>query len=454
MAQSWGAHLRATLVLGIPMVGAQIAQLGINTTDVIIIGQLGAVPLAAIVLAAQFFFNIFIFGAGLAVAVVPMVAQAYGRGDTVSTRRSVRMGMWAAICYAVFATPLFLNAESIWLAMGQKAEVAALAAQYVHVSQFGLLPALLFAVLRAFVGGIGRAGVILYVTVATLVLNAVLAYGLVLGHYGLPALGMFGASMVAVMVQWCSFFFLVGYIQSRPGTRAYELFVRFWRPDWPAFGEVVRLGLPVGITMLAEVSLFAAGSLLMGRISTLQLAAHGIAIQLASLVFMIPLGLSQAATVRVGIAHGQGDHGNLVRAAITVVVISSVCSVLGTILFLLYPYQLGSLFIDNGAPNAPEVLRLAVPLILVAGIFQWVDGVQAVVAGLLRGLKDARMPMVIALISYWPIGFMLAWVLAFPLGFGGVGVWLGFLLGLFSAAVMLSIRFVLKVAHERRLLPA
>ena len=133
-------------------------------------------------------------------------------------------------------------------------------------------------------------------------------------------------------IQWASFFFLVGYIQSRPDTRAYELFVRFWRPDWQAFWEVVHLGLPVGITMLAEVSLFAAGSLLMGQISTLQLAAHGIALQLASVAFMIPLGLSQAATVRIGIAHGQGDYANLVRAAITVVVISSIFSILGTLL--------------------------------------------------------------------------------------------------------------------------
>ena len=451
---SWLGHARATLALGIPMVGAQLAQLGIHTTDVVIIGQLGATSLAAIVLAAQFFFNILIFGAGLAVAVVPMVAQAFGRGDIVATRRSVRMGMWASIGYAALVSPLFWNAEAIWLAIGQKPEVAALAADYVHVSQFGLLPALLFGVLRAFVGGIGRAGVILYVTLATLLINAVLAYALVLGHFGLPELGMFGAAIVSVLVQWAGFLFLAGYIVMRPETRAYELFVRFWRPDWAALVEVIQLGLPVGITMLAEVGFFAAGSLLMGNIGTLELAAHGIALQLASIAFMVPLGMSQAATVRVGIAHGRGDYPNLVRAAITAVAISSCFSVLGTVLFLSFPYALGSIFVDTSAPNTHAVLQIAVPLILVAGFFQFIDGIQALAAGLLRGLKDARMPMVIALISYWPIGFLLAFLLAFPAGLAGIGVWLGFLLGLFSAAVMLSLRFVLKLRGEMRLLPA
>lgn len=449
-ANSWASHIRATLALGIPLIGAQLAQLGIHTTDVVIVGQLGAQSLAAMVLSGQFFFTIFIFGSGFSIAVVPMVAQAFGRGDVVSVRRAIRMGMWVSIGYTLLTAPLFFNAEAILLALGQKPEVAALAADYVMIVQFGLLPALLFAVLRALVSAIGRAGIILYVTLVVLMMNAVLAYALVLGHFGLPRLGMIGAAIVAVIVQWASFLFMVAYIETREQTRRYELFVRFWRRDWHALWEVVHLGLPISITVLAEVSLFTAASLMMGKIGTIELAAHGIALQLASIAFMIPLGLSQAATVRIGVAHGRGDYPDLMRAAYAVLAIASAIAVAGGLLFYLMPRTLGSAFIDASAPEAAAVLDFAVPLVVIAGIFQLVDGLQAIASGLLRGLKDARIPMVMALVSYWPIGFFLAWVMAFPLGLGGIGIWLGFLIGLMSAALLLCLRFFHKVRFEMK----
>jgi len=447
---SWASHIRATLALGIPLIGAQLAQLGINTTDVVIIGRLGAQPLAAMVLAGQFFFTIFIFGAGFSIAVMPMVAQAFGRDDPVSARRSIRMGMWVSIAYALLATPLFLNAEAILIALGQVPAVAKLAADYVFIVQFGLLPALLFAVLRSLVSAIGRAGIILYITLAILLINAVLAYGLVLGHFGLPKMGMTGAAFVAVLVQWASFLFMVAYLQTREDTRRYHLFVRFWRPDWHALWEVIHLGVPISVTVLAEVSLFAAASLLMGRIGTIELAAHGIALQLASIAFMVPLGLAQTATVRIGVEHGRGNYPELVRAAITVLAIASAISLTGGVLFFTMPILLSSAFIDTRTTDAAAVLAFAGPLVAIAGVFQLVDGLQAIASGLLRGLKDARVPMVIALFSYWAIGFMLAWVLAFPAGFGGVGIWLGFLIGLATAAGLLCLRFYRLVRHEMK----
>lgn len=444
----WTAHIRATLSLGIPLIGAQLAQLGIHTTDVVIVGQLGAVPLAAMVLSGQFFFVLFIFGSGFSIAVVPLVAQAYGRGDVTSVRRALRMGMWVALGYSVLVSPVFYYAEPILLALGQKPEVAALAAGYVRIVLFGLPGGLLFVVLRSLVSATGRASVILYVTLITLVTNAVLAYALVLGHFGLPALGMTGAAIVAVIAQWISFLLLVFHVESREETRRYELFVRFWRPDWQALREVIHLGMPISVTLLAEVALFSAASLLMGRIGTLELAAHGIALQLASIAFMFPLGLSQAATVRIGVAHGRHDYPALVRAAWTVLGIASAISLSGGILFALIPKLLGSVFINTETPDAAAVLEIAAPLIVVAGLFQLVDGLQAIAAGLLRGLKDARIPMVIALIAYWPVGLLCAWGLAFPLGFGAIGIWIGFLIALASAAVMLCLRFYLIVRRQ------
>jgi MATE family multidrug resistance protein len=451
---SWAAHFRTTFTLGVPLIGAQLAQLGIHTTDVVILGRLGAAHLAAIVLSSQFFFTIFILGSGFANAVMPMVAQAYGRGDTVSVRRSVRMGMWVVLLYSVLMIPLFYSAENILLYAGQKPEVAALAGSYLKIAQWGMAPALLFMTLRGLVSAHGRAGIVLYVTITILTVNALLAYALVLGHFGLPALGMEGAAIASVVVNVLSFLLITAYIQSRADMRRYELFVRFWRPDWQAFREVVHLGLPIGLTMLAEVSLFTGASLLMGNIGTLELAAHGIALQLASVAFMIPLGLAQAGTVRVGVAHGRGDHLGVVRAAWAVLIVAAVIAVGGGILFAAVPTALASIFLDKAGKDSAAVLAIAGPFVVIAGVFQLVDGLQAIAAGLLRGLKDTRIPMILALISYWPIGFFAAWFFAFPAGFGGIGVWFGFLAGLAAASVLLNWRFYRLVRQRTVVRPA
>ncbi|MCT7663504.1 MATE family efflux transporter [Shinella kummerowiae] len=451
---SWAAHFRTTFTLGVPLIGAQLAQLGIHTTDVVILGRLGAAHLAAIVLSSQFFFTIFILGSGFANAVMPMVAQAYGRGDTVSVRRSVRMGMWVVLLYSVLMIPLFYSAENILLYAGQKPEVAALAGNYLKIAQWGMGPALLFMTLRGLVSAHGRAGIVLYVTFTILTVNAILAYALVLGHFGLPALGMEGAAIASVVVNVLSFLLITAYIQSRADMRRYELFVRFWRPDWQAFREVVHLGLPIGLTMLAEVSLFTGASLLMGNIGTLELAAHGIALQLASIAFMIPLGLAQAGTVRVGVAYGRGDHLGVVRAAWAVLIVAAVIAVGGGILFAAIPTTLASIFLDKAGRDSAAVLAIAGPFVVIAGVFQLVDGLQAIAAGLLRGLKDTRIPMILALISYWPIGFLAAWFFAFPAGFGGIGVWFGFLAGLAAASVLLNWRFYRLVRQRAVVRPA
>ncbi|MGV2101910.1 MATE family efflux transporter [Rhizobium sp. 21-4511-3d] len=444
----WGSHFRATLALGIPFIGAQLAQLGINTTDVMIVGRLGAENLAAMVLSAQFLFTILIFGSGFSIAVIPMVAQAYGRGDIVTVRRSMRMGLWVVTAYWLIMQPAFIYAEEILLAAGQKPEVAKLAHGYILIGHFAVLPGLLYNVMRALVSAIGKAAVVLNVTIAMLVLNAIFAYVLVLGHFGFPAMGLEGAAIVSVAVQTAGFLFILAYVQMKEETRRYEILVRFWRPDWHALWDVVRLGLPISVTILAEVSLFTAASLLMGHIGTIELAAHGIALQWASIAFMIPLGLSQAATVRIGIAHGQGDHQAVVRASVAVMAIAASLAALGGVLFAIMPEFFARWFLDVSRPEAPEVLAYAGPLIVVAGLFQLVDGIQAIASGLLRGLKDARVPMILALIAYWPIGFFLAWLLAFRLGFGGVGIWFGFLVGLAAAATMLCARFYILVRRE------
>lgn len=446
----WKSHFQETLALGLPLIGAQLAQHGIHVTDVVIIGRLGTNQLAAMVLAAQFYFTIFIFGSGFAAAVVPLAAHAFAQGDIQQVRRAVRMGLWVIIGFSAIAMPAILNAEAVLLFAGQDPHVARLAADYLQIAGWGVFPGLAFMVLRAFLSAVGKAGFILYVTIIILAVNAFFAYGLVLGHFGMPALGMMGASIVALGVNILGTLLTIWYIMALPQLRRYEIFVRFWRPDWKVFGEVFSLGLPISLTILAEVSLFTVASLLMGWIGTAELAAHGIALQCASIAFMIPLGLAQAATVRVGIAAGAGDREGLIRASWVVVAISVGASVIGGLLFAVFPAFFASLFLDRSNEDAAAVLGIATTFVVVAGVFQLVDGLQAIGAGLLRGIKDTQIPMLLAIVSYWLIGFALAYVLAFPLGFGGIGVWLGFVFGLLAASILLLGRFAILVRRMEK----
>nr|CAD6410710.1 MATE family efflux transporter [Rhizobium sp. Q54] len=447
-ANSWGHHIRSTIGLGIPFVGAQLAQMAINTTDVIMVGWLGTLELAAVVLASQMFFIVFIFGSGFAAAVVPMVAHAVGQGDVTSVRRAVRMGIWVVLCYGLLTTPVLFFAKPILMMLGQDEQVSALAQAYLRVAVWGIFPALTLMVLRSFLSGLERGGIILYVTIGMFLTNAVLNYALIFGNFGAPAWGLVGAAVGSVCASTFGCVAMILYINSQAETRAYELFVRFWRADWGAIRENLWLGLPISFTILAETSLFAGASLMIGTIGTMELAAHGIALQLASIAFMIPLGLAQVATVRVGLAYGRGDMQGVHRAAITVLLVSLCFSICGSALFALFPRALGSFFLDTDRVDAVAVLDFAASLIVIAGIFQMADGLQAVGAGLLRGLKDTTIPMILALIAYWPIGFACAWIFAFPLEYGGAGVWFGFVTGLAAAAAMLCGRFYLLVRRK------
>lgn len=446
---SWGRHLADTALLGAPLIGAQIAQLAINTTDVLIISQLGTTELAAIVLASQFFFTIFILGSGFSTAAIPLATHALAVGDERGVRRAIRMGMWASLAFSILCIPLFLYSEPILLLLGQKPDVAAYAASYLHIAGFGIIPALQFMVLRSFLSALKRAAIILYVTVAVLVLNAVFAYAFVLGHFGMPAFGMHAAAYVAAGVNLFGFVAAVVYIERVPMLAAYGLFTRFWRPDWQALGEVVRLGIPVGLMVLAEVSLFTVASLMMGWIGTVELAAHGIALQFASMSFMVPLGLAQAATVRVGLAAGAGKRADVMRAGGAAVLLATGFALASCILFIVERESLARLFVDPDSTNAAELIATAGPFIIVAGAFQLFDGLQAIGAGLARGLKDSTVPMVLAIVSYWGIGFTSAYLLAFPLGFGGIGIWYGFMLGLAAASIALNGRFYYLARRNR-----
>ncbi|WP_306025704.1 MATE family efflux transporter [Oceaniradius stylonematis] len=438
---SWSAHARATLALGVPLVGSQLGGMAMNTTDTVMLGWYGVTELAAGSIATQLLFTIMMFGAGFAYAVLPMAAAAEGQGDQRQVRRSVRMGLWVGALYCLAVMPVLWFIEPIMLALGQDTAVAELSRVYMRIAQWSIFPLLLWWTLRGFLTVIERTRIVFWATMAGVVLNALLNWAFIFGNWGAPELGMRGAAIATLGTNLLVFGLLVAYAALNERARPYELFVRFWRPDWPAFGEVFRIGLPIGTMITAETGLFIFSSIFMGWISVVALAAHGIALQLASLAFMVPMGMAQAATARVGHYHGRGDALGLDRAAKTVMAMCLAFAATSALLFFTIPETLIALFLDQSNPDTAAVLAYAVPLLFVGACFQLVDSAQAIAAALLRGLRDTRVPMIIAVFAYWPVGLFLGWLLAFPLGFGGVGVWVGMALGLLVAAILLSHRF-------------
>ncbi|MDK3018081.1 MATE family efflux transporter [Pseudodonghicola flavimaris] len=436
---TYAGHARALLALGLPLVGGHLAQFAIGLTDSVMLGWYGVEALAAVTLAAGYFFVLFLTGAGFGWAVMPMVAAAVAEGDEVSARRATRMGLWLSLLFAAIAMPLLWWAEPILRSMGQAAEVSADAAHYLRISGWGLFPALLVVVLKSYLAALERTQVVLWITVLAAVINAGANYLLIFGHGGLPALGIRGAALASLVTQAISL--LAVWVYVLRALPEQELFRRFWRPDWEMFAQVFRLGVPIGLTSLSEVTLFTASSLMMGWLGTVPLAAHGIALQLSSATFMVHMGLSNAATVRAGNAYGRGDRAHMARGAAVVVAISLALALLASALFLLWPEGLIALFLDPHDPQRAEILAIGVGLLAAAALFQLVDGGQVVALGLLHGVQDTSMPMVIAALSYWAVGLPASYLLGFTFGMGGIGIWLGLVAGLACAAVLLMLRF-------------
>ncbi len=434
-------HARETLVLGLPLIGSHLAQMALHVADTVMVGWYGVVSLAAVVLGASSFFIIFVVGSGFAKAVMPMVAAAMGQNDETRVRRDTRMGLWLSIAFGVVALPIFWWSEAILLALGQKPEVSAIAQSYLRIAGFGLVPALSVTVLQSYLAALHRTQVVLWVTLIAVAVNVAVNWALIFGNWGFPELGARGAAVATLIVQVLSLVILALYAGLLPDLKRFRLFQRFWRPDWQAMGQVWRLGVPIGLTGLAEGGLFQASALMMGWIGTVELAAHGIALEAAALTFMLHVGLSSSATIRIARFDGAGDRVALRRAAKVSVAISFGVALLSIMLFLAFARPIVALFLDMAKPESAAILAYGVVLLGLAALFQLADGMQVMALGLLRGVRDTKVPMGLAAVSYWLIGIPCSYVLAFPLGYGGVGLWLGLVVGLVCASVSLMWRF-------------
>ncbi len=442
--EAWTTEARATVALGWPLILTNLAQTAMTATDVVMMGWLGPDALAAGALGANLYFATMIFGLGLTTATAPMIARELGRkGNSVrDVRRTVRQGMWLALAIAVPMWLLLWHTEPILLAMDQDAALSAQAGHYVRALQWSILPFFFFLVLRSFISALERPQWALAVGVGGVVFNAAAAWCLIFGKLGFPALGLVGAGIATTLADAAMFVALAVVVYTDRKFRRYHLFGRFWRADWPRFRELCRLGAPIGAMISLEVIVFNVATFLMGLVGTASLAAHSIAIQIASLSFMVPLGLSQAATVRVGRAYGAQDSDGIRRAGWTAFALGVGFMVLTGLAMILAPRTLVGVFLDLDAPANTVVVNLAVSFLAVAALFQVADGAQAVAAGMLRGLHDTRVPMIYAGLGYWGVGLLLGVVLAFPAGQGGIGIWLGLATGLVVVAILLVARWL------------
>jgi MATE family multidrug resistance protein len=443
----WREELAASLRLAWPLILSNLAQMAITTTDVLMLGRLGPDPLAASALAVNLYNIIAFTGTGLAVGTAPLIAAALGRRVEAvrETRRSFRMGIWLVAFYSLIGWLILWNAETLFGWFGQDPRLSAAGGDFMRILMWALLPALLIAVFRTLLTAFDRTPVTLIVTLGGVGVNALLNWMLIFGYWGAPRLGLTGSAIASLTTTLLMAALLGLYIWRARRLRLMHLFGRWWRSDWHRFRELVRIGAPIGGTWAFEVSVFSAAVYLMGLIDTASVAAHVIALQIAALSFMVPMGLAQAVTIRVGMGYGARDPrwiglaGN-VNLGVTMAFMS-----LAAVVIWSFPRELAGLFLDASRPESAAVLDLAVGFLLIAAVFQLADGAQVVGAAMLRGLQDTRVPMIYAGLGYWVVGLGAGAALAFWKGLAGNGVWIGLALGLAVVAALMLLRWSRRV---------
>ena len=446
------AELAATLRLAGPLALANMLQMAVYSSDVIFVARLGQQALAASALAVALF-AVTMFGlTGLTGAVAPLIAAEIGRRRNAvrEVRRSLRMALWLAVLSGLGGIGVCLAGEAIMRATGQDPAVTRLAGHFIRLLAIGLIPMIVGNVLRIYVAAMGRPVFATVITALAILVNAFGNWVFIFGHLGVPALGLDGSAIASVVTGFVTAAAYVIAIERDRRLRRFRVFGRWWRPDWERLRELIRIGLPIAATVVAEGGLFSSAAFLMGLIGPAELAAHTVALQVAAFFFQVPFGVGQAATIRVGYHFGAGNRAAIGHAGWAALVTGFVFSGVSAAAMLVAPRLILSAYVDVAAPANAVLVGLAVRFLAVAAAFQFFDGTQAIAAGALRGLQDTRVPMVIAVSGYWLGGFATAAGLGLGSGLRGLGVWIGLAVGLVLVAALLLGRWT----RRERLRPA
>jgi MATE family multidrug resistance protein len=439
---------RAVLTIAVPLAVAYLGEMAMVITDRIIVGRLGAVELAAVGLAGDLMFEVMVVAMGVVSVVGVLVARCIGAGEEHRIRAQVRQGLWVAAILSVPITVFCWNITELLSLTDQDPKVMELGKIYLTAAVWCLLPTLWFTVLRQFLAALERMKSILYITTAMVFLNAGLTYSLVFGVFGMPRFGVAGAGIATSIVCWVMFFSLMFHLTRAKGLREYALLTNIWRVDFAVVREIFALGLPVGGITLVESGLFAIVAIMMGLFGATALAAGQVVTGMVIPYFVIALSIGEATALRVSCYAGGGRPRSARRTGFVGIGIGIVIMTAGAVMLLAIPERLTGIFIDVADPKNAEVVTLAGSLFAIAAVFQLSDGLQAIVARALRGLKDTMIPMWIAALGYWGFGLSGGYLIGFPLGYGAAGLWWGIAIGLTVTAILLTWRFVIISSRE------
>jgi multidrug resistance protein, MATE family len=434
-------EIREFLNLAIPLASAQVAQSATGFADTIMMGRLGQETLAAGGLASLTFTALLASASGVVMGVSPLVAEAYGAGKKTRIEQITRQGLWLSLLLSIPIAIAIAHFDAWMRQLGQAPTTVTLANTYLDIMLWGFFPALGFAMLRGFVSGLSQARPIMTIVVAGVLFNITGNYVLGFGKWGFPRLEIAGLAIASILSLWGMFLALAIYILKHEVLREYRILQEGYRLKPRILKELVQIGLPIGISTVLETGLFTVVTYLMGILGTDVLAAHQIVFQTIVVIFMVPLGMSFAITVRVGQWMGQNNLKAARRAGIVGIAIAVGFMSLMSIALILFPQQVFSLYLDPRNPENAGVLTLALPMLIVAAIIQVLDGVQKTTMGALYGLQDTRVPMLLSLPAFWGVGLSCGYLLGFPLGFGGVGLWIGQSIGVAIAAIIFVWRF-------------
>jgi MATE family multidrug resistance protein len=432
----WRREFRDTLILAAPLVLGQLSAMGMNVVDVLLAGHFNAQTLAAVAIGTSVWTLAIVAAIGVMLALPPSVAQLSGAGAQDKIGALFRQSLWLALALGLVLFVGTRQAEPLLRAIGIGLPIVEDAQKFLCAISWGA-PALTgYFALRGLSEGLALTRPTMYFGFLGLVALAPVGYVLMYGAFGLPARGAQGSGMATAIVLWLQLAAFAVYIAARRHYRSLAPFARF---DWPhpqTIFALLRLGVPMGVALLMEAGLFVAAALLIGSLGTTIVASHQVAINVASVAFMLPLGVAMATTVRVGRAVGAGDADGVRYAGFVGIAASLLTQTLSCALMAFFPGAIAALYTHD-----PEVVALAAQLLLLAAIFQFSDGIQVTANGALRGLKDTTVPMVITVLAYWGIGMPLAYWLGFGLGMGARGIWIGLIAGLTGAALLLFVRF-------------
>lgn len=429
-------HLKPNFLLAYPVMLAMLGQVMTGVADSVMVGWTGATPLAASSFANIFFSIPLFFGVGVSYAITPLVAQADGAKDVSKIIDVLKNGSLINLVTGFILVALIFSCEPFMYFMGQPTEVVALAIPYLSIIAVAIIPTMIFQTYRQFAEGLQSTRVAMAIVIGSNLINIGLNYVLIFGKLGAPALGLNGAGWATLVSRIIMAIAMMAYIYLAKKYQPFKAGFKVGGYSMALIKRMLHIGLPAGSQFIFEASAFGFSAIMMGWLGTTALAAHQIAINLATISYMTTSGLGAAATIRVGNFLGQRDTVNLRTAAFAMIWMAVGIMAAWALLFIFGRYALPSFYIDN-----VEVIELTSSLLIFAAFFQLSDGIQVVTAGALRGLQDVKIPSLLILVAYWVIALPLGYTLAFPFSFGASGIWLGLFIGLTLTATAMVVRF-------------